>query len=1502
MKIISRIFMTIFLGLGLALLALLAARGQAIAASDSSQVGILYVATTGSDTSDCSDSANPCATVQYAVDQATSEDEIRVAGGVYTDIHPRPRRDITTTGLVTQVIYISTSVKIQGGYSLENWTTSAPEENPTVINPQGKGRGVYITGLISPTLSGLQVTRGNVIEGGQYGYTDTEKGGGLFAITATLTLQDCQIFSNTAKLGGALYLLNAQTTLSGNQIYSNTTVFYGNIYFDHSVSIIKGNDIFMNSSDYGGGIYADASELALYSNQIISNSAEASGGGLYSSGGAVTLQENVFSHNEAANGGGAYLKNGDVTFLLNEVRANHGTHDGGGLYLGAGSHTILSNTFMLNTADRWGGSISLQNGAAELIGNQVSDSSAGEWGGGISLYSGAGTLERNILTFNTASNGGGLHSLNTHVSMTGNQFLTNTASTSGGGMFFQSGNNSTFLDNLFLGNIAGNGGGGVNFQFCGSQTLKYNSFIRNFSGSYGGGGSFGSCKIILEDNSFWENTAYSGGGFSMGANAGTSILRNSIMYNVALASSSADTGHGGGIAISGGALLDTNRIMYNTADQIAGGIYISGDQITLVNNVIADNQAGGDGAGVYIFDHHPTLLHNTIARNQGTTGIYAESVHYLGYIILMLDNIIVGHTVGLHVGENARVDINGTLWGADEWGNGVDWEGEGTYLIGPVNVWGPPNFIDPNAGDFHISLESAAIDAGIEAGVRTDMDDEARPARLTFDLGADEYVDHDLLTVKQVSAAQVLAGSPVTYTLFVTNTSLSTLHVTITDVLPLEGLPTGLLTWTAILAAGEGWSQTLNFTSAEDYFGEIINQIFVASEEGATGASQVSFLSLAPVPLCQVRLNDAPEIYGSIQEAIEVSSSPGDVIKIQGTCDQLNTLGGLSQIVYLTKTVTLQGGWNSDFSVRDVNNYPTILDAHGGGRGIYALGNITVTLDGLQITGGDSTGLGGATNFFEAGSGIYMEHVHGVFQEIVVHNNYSPYIGGGLFVNQGNIQLINSQVISNTSDWSAAGMYINASDGLSQIVTSTISGNECIHTGTYGGAVWAYQSHLLIRHNQIRNNLAGKGGAMYVSGGNVAVEENTFEENVSYQKGGAIFIYGPTTVLSNTFQANTSFGEGGALFIYLGASAWIQNNLIAENHAGLDGGAIYWESGNPTMVLKNNVIRANSAAHDGGGLYLRYTNAQLINNVLADNQAGWSGGAIFVYLSSPDLYHTTFANNQSGNGTGIYIPNIGYPGSHLDLFNTIIVDHTIGIFVGFGNSADLQGNLWGSGVWANGTDWQGGGVIITNTVNLWGDPDFIAPSLGDYHLGPNSTALDAGIDAGITTDIDGDARPLWLGFDIGADEFNTPFSPAGLVELQGRTDHSGAIVTAWSGETIVATTTTTLSGTYALSVPDGVYKITIEMPRYLDAVKYNVYLSNTSVTSLAPVTLKGGDVNDNDTINILDIAVIGAHYDQTCPDPNWEPRADINGDCEINLLDLVLAAANFGKSSPVLWE
>ena len=109
------------------LLASTSAQAHTPAAPDNQ---IRYVATTGSDVSnDCAVSGLPCATAQHAVDVATDGDEVRIVAGTYSDLSVRPRADVTTTGVVTQIVYLSKTLTLRGGYTTTNVDNTAPADS-----------------------------------------------------------------------------------------------------------------------------------------------------------------------------------------------------------------------------------------------------------------------------------------------------------------------------------------------------------------------------------------------------------------------------------------------------------------------------------------------------------------------------------------------------------------------------------------------------------------------------------------------------------------------------------------------------------------------------------------------------------------------------------------------------------------------------------------------------------------------------------------------------------------------------------------------------------------------------------------------------------------------------------------------------------------------------------------------------------------------------------------------------------------------------------------------------------------------------------------------------------------------------------------------------------------------------------------------------------------------------------------------------------------------------
>jgi hypothetical protein len=212
------------------------------------------------------------------------------------------------------------------------------------------------------------------------------------------------------------------------------------------------------------------------------------------------------------------------------------------------------------------------------------------------------------------------------------------------------------------------------------------------------------------------------------------------------------------------------------------------------------------------------------------------------------------------------------------------------------------------------------------------------------------------------------------------------------------------------------------------------------------------------------------------------------------------------------------------------------------------------------------------------------------------------------------------------------------------------------------------------------------------------------------------------------------------------SAATLIKNTIHSNVATTYGGGLHLHYSDALLV--GNSIALNAARGRGGGLALGHSDATLKNNLIADNHADGMGSGLYIDDSFPRLLHTTIARNS---GSGIALTGVGYS---VAMTNSILVSHTIGIEIAADNTAYLEATLWGTDTWANGTDWAGDGTILTGTINIWGDPAFKYPASGHYRIAEDSAAKDAGVNAGVNTDIDGQSRPYGSGYDIGADEFH----------------------------------------------------------------------------------------------------------------------------------------------------
>jgi CSLREA domain-containing protein len=150
----------------------------------------------------------------------------------------------------------------------EDATTSGDLDITDDLTITGAGSGVTVIdagGLIpgdralhiltaTVTISGVTIRNGNGVNAG----------GGIYQYNGTLTLNNSQLFSNTANYGGGLYVKAGGITLSSGQILSNTAGWNGEVYlwqadsvFTQTAGAIQGNTAITN----GGGFLSAAATL-----------------------------------------------------------------------------------------------------------------------------------------------------------------------------------------------------------------------------------------------------------------------------------------------------------------------------------------------------------------------------------------------------------------------------------------------------------------------------------------------------------------------------------------------------------------------------------------------------------------------------------------------------------------------------------------------------------------------------------------------------------------------------------------------------------------------------------------------------------------------------------------------------------------------------------------------------------------------------------------------------------------------------------------------------------------------------------------------------------------------------------------------------------------------------------------------------------------------------------------------------------------------------------------
>lgn len=416
--------------------------------------------------------------------------------------------------------------------------------------------------------------------------------------------------------------------------------------------------------------------------------------------------------------------------------------------------------------------------------------------------------------------------------------------------------------------------------------------------------------------------------------------------------------------------------------------------------------------------------------------------------------------------------------------------------------------------------------------------------------------------------------------------------------------------------------------------------------------------------------------YTTVQAAID-AAQPNDVIQIAaGVYTGVVSQAGLNQMAYITKDLTLRGGYKADFSARDPELYTTTLDAQGAGRVVYASGDISVVLDGLRMVNGFHT---------SSGAGVYAQGASlQVLDSTIAHNRVAPNFNGnygvGLYLAGGLLTMQDSLVQGNEpnpgGDYShdGGGMYavestIEIRDSQFFSNTAAFEGGSC---GT-GGAIRLENCTSLIQGVTFRDNTAtdcnGGGGGIWTRIGALQLLDSTFTGNTN---GGAVVLTANARIDGNTFSDNTgdglrvsSWGEpvvnisvthnriesntGYGLIVPAAAVSMVveDNEFIGNGNSGLKLWALSNTGAATTVSVRGNLFEGNTAAFNGGGAYLTGA-VDVLSNRFIGNHAGGKGGGVYQDEYCPDLSYSCqdnasavydgnlFQGNSAAEGGGLY--------------------------------------------------------------------------------------------------------------------------------------------------------------------------------------------------------------------------------------------------------------------------
>jgi archaellum component FlaG (FlaF/FlaG flagellin family) len=402
--------------------------------------------------------------------------------------------------------------------------------------------------------------------------------------------------------------------------------------------------------------------------------------------------------------------------------------------------------------------------------------------------------------------------------------------------------------------------------------------------------------------------------------------------------------------------------------------------------------------------------------------------------------------------------------------------------------------------------------------------------------------------------------------------------------------------------------------------------------------------------------------------------------------------GTYTENLIITHSVKLRGGWDISFATQVPATHPTTIDGSGAHVISVTLGTDPALIDSFTIRNGRD-----GVHLYSGVLTLTNNFLHSTTKQAIEVTTGTVWVESNTIADTGEEGF---RISGGTAVLSANQVYNTGSDGLHTDPSSInveIHGNTVYSTSSDG--IDARGQTIVLASNVVHST--GKDGIHVDDASTAHIQYNT------------------------VYDINDDGVDAG------GGTILIAGNFVDD----CGGNGIKSEGADHTTVSANQIFQAGSAGLDldDAGTFTA------TNNIVADS----SQASVLVETDAGPhnlLYHNTLVGSATGQqGTGI---NVTVTGFTITLANNIIVSHSVGITATPGATLIVSNTL----LWGNGDDPISGTAVLPNP------PLLVAPAQQNYHLLPDSPAVDAGIDVGVSTDVDGDARPAGLLPDVGADE------------------------------------------------------------------------------------------------------------------------------------------------------